>query len=171
MLKTAGAVLILLSSGAVGFGFANDIRRQMQQLTALISSFEMLKGEIETRRTPLPAALMLLSSSENREIGQFYKLCAENLIYEYQTSPYLAIKYGLENCRGLMISKQARLALLSFGMSLGKLDADSQISAVLLIKSRLEQELDFMQSQAAARAKSYRTIGVCTGLALAVILL
>ncbi len=171
MLKVMGAALVLLCSGAVGFGFAGDLHAQIAQMSALITALENLKGEIEARRTPLPAALMMLAGSENGQIGAFFKLCADNLLRENRSSPYLAIRYALDKCKGLMLSKQTRLTLLSFGMSLGKIDAESQISAVMLASSRLEQELGSLQKQAPARTKSYRTIGVCTGLALAVILL
>ncbi|MCQ2420751.1 MAG: stage III sporulation protein AB [Clostridia bacterium] len=171
MLKTMGAVLVLLCSGAVGFGFARDIHAQIQQLTALITALENLKGEIESRRTPLPAALMMLAGSENPQIGSFFKLCAENLSVENCSSPYLSIRYALDSCRGLMLSRQTRLTLLSFGMSLGKIDAQSQLSAASLAASRLEQELNTLRQAAPARAKSYRVIGVCTGLALAVVLI
>lgn len=171
MLKTLGAALILLSSCTVGFGFAGDVRRQTAQLSALISALENLHGEISVRRTPLAEALLMLSDGENREVGQFFHLCADHLADSCRTSPYLAIRSALDGAKGLMFSQQTRLTLLSFGMSLGKFDAQAQLAAVSHAASRLERELTELQRLAPARSKSYRTIGLCTGLALAVIFL
>ena len=56
-------------------------------------------------------------------------------------------------------------------LSLGKFDAAGQVSAIELAAGRLRQELQALESRRRERCRSYETIGVCAGLALAVILL
>ena len=54
---------------------------------------------------------------------------------------------------------------------LGKYDLDGNLQALDLALGRLREEARQLQGSAAARCKTYVTLGVCTGLAVAVILI
>ena len=53
----------------------------------------------------------------------------------------------------------------------GKCDLDGNLRALDLALGRLREEARQLQGSAAARCKTYVTLGVCTGLAVAVILI
>ena len=65
----------------------------------------------------------------------------------------------------------ARQTLLTLGASLGEFDLDGQSRALELALARLSSQLRRLEEGSSARRRSYATIGVCAGLAVAVILL
>lgn len=56
-------------------------------------------------------------------------------------------------------------------MGLGRFDLESQLAAIERAKGSITSVLLQLQAQKRARCRSYETIGICAGLALAVILL
>ena len=73
--------------------------------------------------------------------------------------------------RGLSLSSAARGTILSLFDSLGRYDLEGSVQALDLALSRLREEVKALQNSAAARCRTYLTLGVCTGLAAAVILI
>lgn len=61
--------------------------------------------------------------------------------------------------------------ILSLFDSLGRYDLEGSVQALDLALSRLREEVKALQNSAAARCRTYLTLGVCTGLAAAVILI
>ncbi len=156
MLKMLGAACVIFSASAVGFGFSGNVRRQCAQLTALIEALTYLKSEMLYRRTPLPQALAK---------------AAEKLEESCMLSVHAAFRAALGMADGLVLSAQTRQALLSLSLSLGQLDLDGQERALELASERLSAQLRLLEQGRSARCRSYATIGICAGMALAVILL
>ena len=61
--------------------------------------------------------------------------------------------------------------LYGLSMGLGRFDLESQLAAIERAKGSITSVLLQLQAQKRARCRSYETIGICAGLALAVILL
>ena len=76
----------------------------------------------------------------------------------------------MEQTKALTLSARARQTLCTLAFSLGKFDVGGQLRAITLAQAHLRAELDELQSGSRARCRSYETIGVCAGLALAVLL-
>ena len=54
---------------------------------------------------------------------------------------------------------------------MGRHDVLAQIRAIELAETRLQAEIEHIHTDKLERCKAYRTIGICTGLAVAVILI
>ena len=145
MLKLIGLSLILAASGAVGAGLAGTVRRQQAQTLALIDALLRIRHELQYRLTPL-------SSAQTCTVGY-------------------ACRQALAQTRGLSLSSAARGTILSLFDSLGRYDLEGSVQALDLALSRLREEVKALQNSAAARCRTYLTLGVCTGLAAAVILI
>ena len=78
---------------------------------------------------------------------------------------------ALAQTRGLSLSSAAWGTILSLFDSLGRYDLEGSVQALDLALSRLREEAKALQNSAAARCRTYLTLGVCTGLAAAVILI
>lgn len=171
MLKILGMIFVVASSAAVGFGFAAGVRAQAVQLQQLISALEYMKNEISYRLTPLPELFSLLSSPEGKPISTFFACCAQSM----QQSPAASVQGvfldAMQKTPQLALPQAARQTLLELSLSLGKFDTAGQMSAITLASDRLRQQLQALEARRLERCRSYETIGVCAGLALAVILL
>ena len=169
MLKLIGLSLILAASGAVGAGLAGTVRRQQAQTLALIDALLRIRHELQYRLTPLPEIFAALGGSRNREIAEFFSRLAA-LLSSAQTC---TVGYACRQAqtRGLSLSSAARGTILSLFDSLGRYDLEGSVQALDLALSRLREEVKALQNSAAARCRTYLTLGVCTGLAAAVILI
>lgn len=170
MLKLLGSILVVAACSAVGFGFAANIRTQASQLEQLAGALEYMKNEITYRLTPLPELFVLLSKTMDHTVGAFFGRCAQHLEADRSASIQHVFRHAMQQTQ-LQLPPGANQALLELSLSLGTFDATGQVSAIELAATRLRQEFQALQARRRERCRSYETIGVCAGLALAVILL
>lgn len=170
MLKGIGAVCVVLSASVMGFGFAAAVRRQAARLAALIGSLTYMKGEIQYRRTPLPELFPLLAEgAAEKGVAAFWRQCAGELArggFGMQAVFRAAMRKA-----ALELPGDAVQTMLVLGASLGQFGLEGQERALELAIERLTALLERTEQGRGARCRSYATIGVCAGLAVAVILL
>ena len=144
MIRMIGAALVVLSSGAVGFGFARAVKLQCAQLEGLLWALDTMQSEMSARLTPLAQLFSGLSACRQKDVAAFF---AE---------------------AGRALSAQP---LYGLSLNLGRFDLESQLAAIERTKASVTAALLALQGQKRARCRSYETIGICAGLALAVMLL
>ena len=144
----------------MGLGLARTVRRQQAQTLAFIDAVLRIRHELQYRLTPLPDVFLALQESREAAVAAFFSGLACSLSAA-DTCPvgYACIPAGV------------RTALMSLFDTLGKYDLDGNLQALDLALRRLREEARQLQGSAAARCKTYVTLGVCTGLAVAVILI
>ena len=170
MLKILGLLCVVGSASAVGFGFAAGVRRQAEQLRALQTALGQMKSETAYRMTPLPELLSQVGADTDGAVGALFSRCALELRRRTSTVQF-AMQTALAHTPGLSLPQSARRALLALSGALGKFDVDGQCRAIDLARSRVDEALEDVELASRARCRSYRTLGMCTGLAIAVILL
>lgn len=172
MLKEIGAICVVLGASVMGFGFAGNVRRQIRQLSAMEDAFEYLKSEIVYRRTPLPQAFELLAeASSEPAVRAFFDRCANQLAQIPNESVQVAFRIAWNQTHDLALPAAAQQTILMLGTSLGQFDLEGQERAITLALERLKTLLGRLDQKKSARCRSYATIGICAGLAVAVILL
>ena len=171
MIKLLGTAMILLGSGSAGFGFARTVRIQLRQLNALLAALEVMKSEIEYRLTPLPEMFSALGEGTEPVTAEFFRSCAALMQADRELPPPLVLGRAMDQTPGLRWSARTRETVRNLAFSLGKFDLGGQVRAIELAQERLRAELAEAQAGSRARCRSYETIGICAGLALAVILL
>ena len=70
-----------------------------------------------------------------------------------------------------MPSRRIRRLFLMFGRSLGRFDLPGQIRGLEEVRTACERELKPLVQQKQNAIRSYRTLGICAGAALAILLL
>lgn len=171
MLKLIGLSLILTASSAMGLGLARTVRRQQAQTLAFIDAVLRIRHELQYRLTPLPDVFLALQESREAAVAAFFSGLARSLSAADTCTVGYACRQALRRTEGLCIPAGVRTALMSLFDTLGKYDLDGNLQALDLALGRLREEARQLQGSAAARCKTYVTLGVCTGLAVAVILI
>ena len=171
MLKLIGLSLILTASSAMGLGLARTVRRQQAQTLAFIDAVLRIRHELQYRLTPLPDVFLALQESREAAVAAFFSGLAGSLSAADTCTVGYACRQALRRTEGLCIPAGVRTALMSLFDTLGKYDLDGNLQALDLALGRLREEARQLQGSAAARCKTYVTLGVCTGLAVAVILI
>ena len=70
-----------------------------------------------------------------------------------------------------MPSRRIRRLFLLFGRSLGKFDLAGQVRGLEEVRTACELELRPLTQQKQNAIRSYRTLGICAGIALAILLI
>ena len=172
MLKEIGALCVVTAASVMGFGFAGSVRQQTRQLAAMIDALTFLKSEILYRRTPLPEAFPLVAAAAQEQgTRAFFRCCGREMRTDRTMSAMQVFRVALGKTAELRLPLASQQTLLTLGASLGEFDLDGQSRAVELALARLGSQLHRLEQGSGARRRSYATIGVCAGLAVAVILL
>ena len=167
--KWIGAILIMASCGGCGDAIAAGKRREEQLLYQLIGILQFLETDLQYRLTPLPE-LCRLAAGETRGILRtvFLNLYRE---LKWQKLPdagscmYAAIQRSGE------IPPKGRRLLVQLGHTLGRFDLPGQLQGIQSVRKRSEETLDAIRKNRDERLRSYQTLGICAGAALAIILI
>lgn len=102
-------------------------------------------------------------------VGKAFLLLAREL--DRQTAPEVAgcMKIALRQCSGL--SPELGQALGELGRELGRFDLPGQLRGLERARDRCRRMLEAIQKNRVARLREYRTLGLCAGVALAILLL
>lgn len=167
-LKIIGAFLIIICCGGVGFCTAAAYRKEVANLRQLMGALEYMANDLQYRMTPLPdlcrnTALICSDCIKNVMLS----LCDE---LEGQLSPDVQSCMFAVLQRFPDISKRIRKALNLLGSSLGRFDVDGQIRSINSVIDYIKTDLVSLQNNQAVRVRSYQTLGLCAGAALAILL-
>lgn len=167
--KWIGAILIIGSCSGCGFSIAAGKRKEEDLLCRLMDILRFVEQELQFRLTPLPE-LCHLAAGETK--GLFHHVFMN--LYEELTCQkmpdagscmYAAIRRSGE------IPARVRRLLIQLGNGLGKFDLQGQLVEIQAVQKRCEESLNLIRKNREERLRSYQTLGVCAGAALAIILI
>lgn len=165
--KWIGAVLIIVGCGGVGFSVAAGHRKEEMLLRQLIRVLEYMECELQYRLTPLPE----LCRQAGREVGGVLREIFLNLSREmdWQTSPDVCscMTAAIKKSRDMPTS--LRRQLLQLGHMLGRFDLTGQLRGLQSVRENCEAELKKLEKNKDVRLRSYQTLGLCAGAALAIL--
>lgn len=167
--KWIGAIMIVVSCGGFGFSLAAMQVREERSLRQLISALDFMECELQYRLTPLPdlcRQTALEVSGGNRVVFQGL---AEEL--EAQVSP------DVERCMVAALSRNPNLpgqtleAFRLLGQTLGRFDLPGQLKGLESVRAVCRRRLEELTTNREPRLRSYQTLGICAGAALAILFL
>lgn len=166
MLRMMGAVCILTGSGAFGFAMAAASRREERQLRQLLGALEYLSCELSYRLTPLPN--LCRGASEGREgtVGGFFLTLAQELERQNEPDAQTCVKLTLS---AMEMPPSLKRILEELGQTLGRFDLPGQLRGLELGIRETEQALRHIRDGAPERRRSWQTLGLCVGAALAIL--
>lgn len=156
--------------GCTGFGFAMAAasRREEEQLRQLLRALEYMSCELSYRMTPLPSLCRGAAEGSSGLVGAFFLELAREL--ERQTAPDVQVCV-YEVLQRLTASKEMRRLLSELGATLGRFDLPGQLRGLESSIHSSEAELRRIREGAADRRRSYQTLGLCAGAAMAILFL
>ena len=164
--KWIGALLVIGGCGAVGFSAASSHRKTEAGLRQLLDALCYMESELSFRLTPLPDLCHFVGELQKSAVGQAFLSLASAL--ENQISP------DVNTCVHGMLSqaelpKAVQEGFRQLGMGLGRFDMDGQIKGIRQVQEYCERELETMSQNRDERLRSYQTLGLCAGAALAIL--
>lgn len=169
MLKWLGAILVIGGCGGFGFLLAASHKRTEQCLRRLIGALDYMECELQYHLTPLPALCRQAAAESSGVIRELFCALAQEL--EDQVSP------DVKSCMYAAIRKlpelppQAAEALRELGASLGRFDLQGQLQGLEGVRGACRRSLEELSHNREVRLRSYQTLGLCAGAALAILFL
>jgi len=166
-MKITGVIFIVVAAGSVGCQMASMLRKRCELIRRLLTALQLLKNEIVVCGTPLPQAFALLAASSEGILERVFSHAAMEMEKNRWVSPYDAIKPALESAA----EPQLEAVLFPLAKQLGKYDVEAQLRGIEAAKVSAEQILQDLEQERKIKSKTYRTLGVCAGLAVAILLI
>ena len=171
MVKLLGACAVGFSAVYFGASLASDLARRAETVSALRDVLLTVRQKLSGWHLPLPA---LLRETAQEQLGCFSVFCsrAAAKLERERRKPaerILTDCFRAEAPAGL--PEEARKIAFRVFATLGKLDPEQQLSVLdraVADLDRLETEL---RQDHRRRGRCYLALGVCSGLAVAILLL
>lgn len=171
-MKWAGAVLVMVSAGCLGFYGGHVLTRRTEQMRAVQKIVYLLRGEIRYSLSKLPEIFEGLSRKAEPPFDSFLGTVAGRLDRMDGATMAEIWREELEACRNaLSLRAEERQALEELGTGLGYLDKEMQLQLIGLFLSKWETGLAEAEKNAEKDCRLYRYLGVLGGLVLTVMLI
>ncbi len=165
--KWIGAMMIILGCGGFGFSLAAAHKREENTLRKLIAALDLMECELQYRLTPLPELCRLA--------GQDSSGCVREVLLKLSTELDAQVAPEVSSCMSAALSAvpdipgHTRDALVTMGKTLGRFDLSGQLKGLEQVRTSCRQQLEAMSFNREPRLRSYQTLGLCAGAALAIL--
>lgn len=170
IIKLIGAIVLIVATSLIGFSLAADCGRRPKILRELQALMQMFENEISYLSNLLSDAFNRIHSLSNTEASIIFEDAAKQLEINGVTADVAWEKAVVENCRKLALNSEDKSILINFGRMLGNSDLEGQINNIRLISSQLKLQELKAEEMRKKNEKMYRSLGVMSGLAIAIIL-
>lgn len=165
--KLIGAMIVILGCGGCGFLIAVSYKRESAALHQLKTALDFMYCELKYRLTPLPELCILTAAHTNGQIKSFFTHLSREL--EQQISPDVktCVDAALSGCRAVPVLTNE--ILLELGKTLGCFDLDGQLQSLSALRDMVDRKTAKHSENLENRLRSYQTLGLCAGAALAIL--
>ena len=165
--KWIGAILVIVGCGGMGFTMAAAYKREEWMLRCLINALDYMTCELQFRLTPLPSLCRQAGRECRSPVGKVLTDLASELENQIAPDADSCMYAALSRTDGL--PKETKGALRMLGTSLGRFDLQGQLQGLEQVRSHCRRVLESLSQNRDQRIRSYQTLGVCAGAALAIL--
>lgn len=165
--KLIGGILVICACGGVGFGIAAASRREESALRQLLGALDFMECELQYRLTPLPELCRQAAMAAKGTIREILLALAVELENQIAPDVQSCVRAALASCRE--VPERVRQVFDRFGTSLGRFDLEGQVKGLEAVRSQCRLELGKLEQNRDSRLRSYQTLGLCAGAALAIL--
>ena len=166
-LKFFGAVFIIIGCGGFGFRLAAMHHREEKSLRDFISVLDFMECELQYRHAPLPDLCRQASLECKGTLHDVFAVLSQELDNQIAPNVSICMNAVLAKVKNIPVNTYQMLELL--GRHLGKSDVDGQLKGLDYVRMESRRFLDGLTKNKDVRIKSYQTLGLCTGAALAIL--
>lgn len=168
-IKWIGAILIVAGSGGFGFLLAWNYKRELESLRQLVKALEYMESDLEYRLTTLAELSKKTAELLTGSLKRVFLNFARELDGQMAPDAAYCMTAALNNTPEL--PKKTVEYLAELGQSLGVFDLQGQMRGLESVRSNCMITITEMEKQRPQRIRSYETLGLCTGAALAILLI
>lgn len=162
MIKIPGLILIVISCFSVGLYLSARLKYRLE----FLSSFKEFLSSLEINiRYNCLEIIPLIKASAPVNITDIFSDENDGSFLDYWNN-------SINNIPKKFALKEEDLKLLyEFGRTLGTTDIEGQLNHIILYKNLIEANIDNSKKELKQKSKLYKTLGLFTGLSIALLLL
>ena len=168
-IKWIGAMLIIAACGGFGFALAAAHRREERTLHQLINVLDFMESELTYRLTALPELCRTAANQCTGDLKHLFEVLYKELDAQVQPEVTLCMNAALKSVP--YIPSLAAGELNHLGRCLGQFDLEGQLRGLTSVQQRCRRDLERLERGRDDRLRSYQTLGLCAGAALAILFL
>lgn len=168
-MKWIGCALVMGGCWGIGFAMAARDKAQERSLSQLEQIFGWMIDELSCRMWPLNTLFQLVAEMTDGDLKHILLSFSLELDKRSEKDATDCMKAVLE--REQRIPPQCKMLLGELGKSLGRYDLSGQIRELERIRSQANRLLLEHRDGSEQRLRSYKTLGLCAGAVLMIILL
>lgn len=168
-LKWIGAALICVSCSGFGMLMAGSYRNAIKGLRSLVAVIDYMECDLGYRLTPLASLCRSAAMACGGTLSGLLQDFAAEL--DEQISPEPSQCMAATLARNPLLHEQVAQLLRELGNCFGKFDLVGQLKELDAIRQRARGILEQMELNKDTRVRSYQTLGICAGAALAILLI
>jgi len=166
MLRILGAGLVIVGCSSAGYSIVHSHKQEKHMLRCLINAIQEMEWELKYRITPLPELCRVGSFAARGQVGEVLAILADRLEKGNVAE--------ISSCMNALASdstipRRVRHCLRELGKSLGKYDLEGQIQGLETVRNECRRELEELEEGGSERLRSYQTLAICAGAALAIL--
>lgn len=172
VLKIIGSIIVLVSSGFLGYVLSRDCSRRPSELRELQGLLQMFENEISYLSNLITDAFERIYGASRSSAAIFFKATVNNLCADDSLNASQAWEKAVsENIRKTALNKEDEVILISFGKMLGNSDLEGQIKNIRLTLNQLKMQEQKAEASRVKNELMYRRLGILGGLAIVIILI
>lgn len=168
-IKILGACCILLGCGSFGFLIVGNTMKEIYAVRNFISALDYMICDLKYRSTPLPTLCRDASKATNGIVSRIFLLLAHELESSISADVRGCISTVLSHSKELP-EKTSKL-FYDFGQRMGLFDLDGQVQMLDTLRKESVRVLTACEEGHVVRSRSCKTIGVCAGAAIVILLI
>lgn len=169
-MKLVGVLFVVISAASVGFRFSYAVRQRCSLLGQLILALRLLKNELSSHGTPVPEAFGFVAAVTKGSAADYFSAAAKQMNQKRWMMPEKALELAADKLKELSADDPVRTVLRDFASCIGRFELESQLNGIENVAARLEELRRLSEQEKTLRCRTYRALGLCTGLALAILL-
>lgn len=165
-IRYLGAIFVITGCGGFGFSMAAAYRREERLLGQLEQVLRFFQCELKYRLTPLPALCAMAGDMGRGGVYRFFADLGRELEQNRSARVCDCIYEAMD--RG-ELTPSLRELLHCLGSTLGRFDLTGQLQELESLRLSCSTRLQALQEGRGDRLRSYQTLGLCAGAALAIL--
>lgn len=172
MFKLLGSIMVLISSGFLGYVLSTDCKRRPYQLRELQSLLQMFESRISFLSDVVTEAFDMISGSSKNEVAIFFSAASEKLKADRSINAQSAWEEAVRgNIKKTALNKEDEEMLISFGKILGSSDLEGQIKNIRLTMNQLKMQEEKAEQSRRKNEGMYKSLGILGGIAVVIVLI
>ena len=167
LIKGIGAICVILGCGAIGFQIAANYIKEERALRQLISVLDFMTCELQYRLTALPDLCRMCSAESKGCVSKVFHFLYEELTAQVSPDVGSCMTAALVKVKDLPPTTAEMLNLL--GSTLGRFDFSGQVRLLESVRIQSRERLEQILVHKDVRVRSYKTLGLCAGAAMAIL--